>query len=76
MSRIVVYLLGIAGMIHVADVNMTDPANIRYSEILIGSGRLRSYQMMQATHGMCFSGMGLCTATAPTPSLCVASGRP
>ena len=45
--------------------------------MVIGSGRLRSYQMMQAAHGVWISGMGMCTATASTTTaMCVASGRP
>ena len=51
----------IAGMMPVEDVNGTnqDPVNIQFLEIHLGSGRLRGGQVMQPTHGMCFSAMGL-----------------
>ena len=55
-------------MIHVTDVNMTNPANIRYLEILIGSGRPRSHQIVRTSHGVLISTMGMCTTTARTTS--------
>jgi len=64
-------------MIHVTDVNMTNPANIRYLEILIGSGRLRSDQMMQAAHGMCISAMEMwATTTRTTSAMSAVCARP